>query len=106
MNVTSSPAAIINWQSFSINSNGAARFLQQNSSGAVLNRVQATNPAMLNGTLLPRQVELTRIPSIPTAGIPIFVRDGVYIETKIVGTSSDAATAVTRGENGVVRFVK
>jgi filamentous hemagglutinin family protein len=55
LQVTNSPNAIVNWQSFSINANEITRFLQQSSSSAVLNRVTgaggAINPSIILGAL-------------------------------------------------------
>src|SRR5262245_20569890 len=51
LQITNSPNAIINWQSFSIGANEVTRFLQQSSSSAVLNRVTTQNPSQILGTL-------------------------------------------------------
>jgi large exoprotein involved in heme utilization and adhesion len=39
LTITNTPGAIINWQSFSIGTDEATRFVQQTASSAVLNRV-------------------------------------------------------------------
>src|SRR5262245_32173134 len=53
--VTNSPSAIINWQSFSIGANEITRFIQQSQSSAVLNRVVgaggAIDPSVILGAL-------------------------------------------------------
>src|SRR5262245_44660417 len=51
LQITNSPNAIINWQSFSIGANEVTRFLQQSSSSAVLNRVTTQNPSTIPGAL-------------------------------------------------------
>src|SRR5499426_2999296 len=51
LQITNSPNAIINWQSFSIGANEVTRFLQQSSSSAVLNRVTTQNPSEILGSL-------------------------------------------------------
>jgi filamentous hemagglutinin family protein len=44
LTITSTPTSVIQWQSFNIQS-GATRFNQQPPASAVINRVQAANPA-------------------------------------------------------------
>ena len=51
LQITNSPNAIINWQSFSIGANEITRFIQQSSSSAVLNRVTSQNPSSILGAL-------------------------------------------------------
>jgi filamentous hemagglutinin family protein len=51
LQITNSPNAIINWQSFSIGANEITRFLQQSPASAVLNRVTTQNPSQILGTL-------------------------------------------------------
>jgi filamentous hemagglutinin family protein len=51
LQITNSPNAIINWQSFSIGANEVTRFLQQSPSSAVLNRVTTQNPSEILGSL-------------------------------------------------------
>ncbi|MGH6691963.1 MAG: filamentous hemagglutinin N-terminal domain-containing protein, partial [Gammaproteobacteria bacterium] len=51
LQITNSPNAIINWQSFSIGANEITRFLQQSASSAVLNRVTTQNPSTILGAL-------------------------------------------------------
>ena len=46
LTVTNTPGAIINWQSFSIRPGETTYFQQQSATSAVLNRVQAQNPAL------------------------------------------------------------
>ncbi len=46
-----SSRAVINWNSFSINSGELTRFIQPNTSSAVLNRVLGGNPSQIYGTL-------------------------------------------------------
>jgi filamentous hemagglutinin family protein len=46
LQVTNSPNAILNWQSFSIGANEITRFIQQSQSSAVLNRVTGTSGAI------------------------------------------------------------
>lgn len=49
--ITNSPGAIINWQSFSINPGDVTRFIQQNSSSSVLNRIVGQEPSTILGAL-------------------------------------------------------
>ncbi len=49
--ITNSPGAIINWQNFSINPGELTRFIQQNSSSSVLNRITGQNPSQILGAL-------------------------------------------------------
>jgi filamentous hemagglutinin family protein len=51
LQITNSPNAIINWQSFSIGANEVTRFIQQSPSSAVLNRVTTQNPSQILGSL-------------------------------------------------------
>ncbi len=51
LQITNSPNAIINWQSFSVGENEITRFLQQSASSAVLNRVIGQNPSAILGAL-------------------------------------------------------
>jgi len=51
LQITNSPNAIINWQSFSIGANEITRFVQQSASSAVLNRVVSQNPSAILGAL-------------------------------------------------------
>ena len=52
MTVTqTSQSAVINWQSFSIGSGEAVRFVQPNSSAVVLNRVLGSDPSSILGSL-------------------------------------------------------
>jgi len=51
LQITNSPNAIINWQSFSISAGEITRFLQQSPSSAVLNRVTTQNPSSILGAL-------------------------------------------------------
>lgn len=49
--ITNSPNAIINWSSFSIGAGEMVRFIQQNSSSAVLNRITGQDPTRIMGAL-------------------------------------------------------
>lgn len=49
--ITNSPSAIINWNSFSINAGEMVRFIQQNSSSSVLNRITGQDPSRIMGAL-------------------------------------------------------
>lgn len=51
LNITNSPGAIINWQSFSIGVSEATRFIQQSAASGVLNRVTGVDPSSILGTL-------------------------------------------------------
>jgi filamentous hemagglutinin family protein len=52
LNITNTPSAIINWQSFSIGKGETTRFIQQNAGSAVLNRVTGQVPSAIMGQLL------------------------------------------------------
>ncbi len=52
LNITNTPGAIINWQSFGINQNEITRFIQQSNTSAILNRVTGQNPSDIMGQLL------------------------------------------------------
>ncbi|MBV8657921.1 MAG: filamentous hemagglutinin N-terminal domain-containing protein [Burkholderiales bacterium] len=49
--VTNTPGSIINWQAFSIGQGEVTRFVQQNSTSAVLNRVTGQDPSQILGQL-------------------------------------------------------
>ncbi|CAG4884872.1 exported protein of unknown function [Georgfuchsia toluolica] len=51
LNVTNSNGAIINWNTFSIGANETTRFIQPSVSSSVLNRVLASDPSVILGTL-------------------------------------------------------
>ena len=51
LQITNTPNAILNWQSFSIGANEITRFVQQSASSAVLNRVVTQSPSAILGTL-------------------------------------------------------
>ncbi len=52
LNVTNSPGAIINWQSFGIAPSEVTRFIQNNAASAVLNRVVGQDPSAILGQLM------------------------------------------------------
>ena len=52
LNITNSPGAIINWQSFGIAPSEVTRFTQNNAASAVLNRVVGQNPSAILGQLM------------------------------------------------------
>ena len=49
--ITNSPNAVINWQSFSVGSNETTRFVQQSAASAVMNRVVGVDPSQILGNL-------------------------------------------------------
>ena len=51
LQITNTPGAVINWQTFSIGASEVARFIQQSASRTVLNRVTAGNPSVILGAL-------------------------------------------------------
>jgi filamentous hemagglutinin family protein len=51
LQITNSPNAIINWQSFSIGANEITRFVQGSASSAVLNRVVGQDPSSILGAM-------------------------------------------------------
>ncbi|MFM9972081.1 MAG: filamentous hemagglutinin N-terminal domain-containing protein, partial [Burkholderiales bacterium] len=52
LNITNTPGAVIQWNGFSINSDEITRFIQQNASSSVLNRVVGGEASNLLGQLL------------------------------------------------------
>lgn len=52
LEVTNSPSAILNWQSFNIGAGETTRFIQDSAQSAVLNRVMSGNPSDILGNLL------------------------------------------------------
>ena len=51
LTITNTPGAVINWQSFSIGASELTKFVQQNASSAVLNRVVGADPSSILGQL-------------------------------------------------------
>lgn len=51
LQITNTPNAIINWQSFSVSAGELTRFTQQSAASAVLNRVTTQNPSAILGAL-------------------------------------------------------
>lgn len=51
LNVTNTPGAIINWQSFNINRDELTRFIQQSAQSQVLNRITGGDPSRILGGL-------------------------------------------------------
>jgi filamentous hemagglutinin family protein len=49
--ITNTPNTIINWQSFSVGAGEVTRFIQQNSSSSVLNRILGQDPSQILGAL-------------------------------------------------------
>ncbi|MDB5945185.1 MAG: filamentous hemagglutinin family outer membrane protein, partial [Ramlibacter sp.] len=49
--ITNTPGTIIQWQGFSIGAGEITRFLQQNASSTVLNRITGQDPSLILGTL-------------------------------------------------------
>lgn len=72
LEITNSPNAIINWQSFDIGVGETTRFVQQSAASAVLNRVTTQNPSEILGSL----VSNGRVFLVNPAGI-VVGRDGV-----------------------------
>lgn len=52
LEITNSPGSIIEWDNFSIGSDELTRFIQQNNTSAVLNRVVGQNPTQILGQLI------------------------------------------------------
>lgn len=52
LDIRNTPGAIINWNGFSIGADEVTRFIQQNASSAVLNRVVGQDPSRILGALL------------------------------------------------------
>ncbi|MCC7410603.1 MAG: filamentous hemagglutinin N-terminal domain-containing protein [Gammaproteobacteria bacterium] len=88
LEITNTPGAIINWQSFNIGINETTRFLQQNAASAVLNRVTGGNPSEILGTLQSNG----RVFLINRNGI-LFGRDAVIDTAGLVASSLDMSDA-------------
>ena len=78
LEVTNSPSAMINWQSFSIDRGETTRFIQQNAASTVLNRVTGGSSSQILGGLVsngrvflinPAGILIGRDGSIDTAGV-------------------------------------
>jgi filamentous hemagglutinin family protein len=78
LEVTNSPSAIINWQSFDIGARETTRFIQQNAASTVLNRVTTGNSSEILGSLVsngrvflinPAGILIGREGSVDTAGV-------------------------------------
>jgi len=51
LQINNSPNAIINWQSFSLNSGETTQFIQQNQNSSILNRVVGQDPSSILGAI-------------------------------------------------------
>ncbi|MBK6657777.1 MAG: filamentous hemagglutinin N-terminal domain-containing protein [Proteobacteria bacterium] len=78
LEITNSPAAVLNWQSFDIGKGETTRFIQQNAASAVLNRVTSGNSSEILGSLVsnghvflinPAGILIGRDGSVDTAGV-------------------------------------
>ena len=78
LEITNSPAAVINWQSFDIARGETTRFIQQNAASSVLNRVTSGNSSEILGSLVsngrvflinPAGILIGREGSIDAAGV-------------------------------------
>ncbi|MBX9606883.1 MAG: filamentous hemagglutinin N-terminal domain-containing protein [Gammaproteobacteria bacterium] len=78
LEITNSPSAIINWQSFDIGARETTRFIQQNAASTVLNRVTTGNSSEILGNLVsngrvflinPAGILIGREGSVDTAGV-------------------------------------
>ncbi len=78
LEITNSPAAVLNWQSFDIGKGETTRFIQQNAASAVLNRVTTGNSSEILGSLVsnghvflinPAGILIGRDGSVDTAGV-------------------------------------
>jgi filamentous hemagglutinin family protein len=84
LEITNSPAAIINWQSFDIGVGETTRFIQQDAASAVLNRVHAGNASEILGSLTsngrvflvnPSGILIGRDGMVDTAGLVLSTLD-------------------------------
>lgn len=78
LEITNSPAAVLNWQSFDIGKNEVTRFIQQNAASTVLNRVTTGNSSEILGSLVsnghvflinPAGILIGKTGSVDTAGV-------------------------------------
>jgi len=110
LTITNTPGSIINWQQFSIQKDEITRFIQQNASSAVLNRVGGVNnPSYILGTL---RSELTngavggRVFLINPSGVFFgpgsVVNVGGLVASTLGMSDADFATAAAGGR---MRFV-
>jgi len=84
LEITNSPAAIINWQSFDIGVGETTRFIQQDAASAVLNRVNAGNASEILGSLTSNG----RVFLVNPSGI-IIGRDGMVDTAGLVLSTLD-----------------
>ena len=111
LNITNTPGAIINWQSFNIDRNELTRFIQQSSQSQVLNRVTGGDPSKILGSLQsngrvllinPNGVLFSRDARVDVAGLLIStlqIRDEDFLAGKLrFQDSGSAAGIINEGE--------
>lgn len=86
LEVTNSPGAVLNWQSFDIGAGETTRFIQQSAQSAVLNRVITANSSEIFGNLLSNG----RVFLINPSGI-LIGRDAVVDTAGLVMSTLDIA---------------
>lgn len=123
LTVTNSPNAIINWQSFNINSNETTQFIQQSSTSRVLNRVTGQDPSQIMGQLIsngqvylinPNGIVFGANAIVDTAGLiastlNLSNQDFLQESLKFEGSSDhgdiDNQGFITAGENGDIILI-
>lgn len=111
LTITNSPGTILNWQSFSIAGGETTRFVQQDASSAVLNRVVGQDPSAILGTLAsngrvflinPNGVLFGQDARIDVAGLiasTLNLSDQDFLANRLNFTGS--STAGVRNEGGI-----
>ena len=105
LEITNSPAAVLNWRSFDIGHGETTRFIQQNAASSVLNRVTSGNSSEIFGNLVsngrvflinPTGILIGRDGSIDTAGVllsTLRISDQDFLKGRLhfEGTASNGA---------------
>jgi filamentous hemagglutinin family protein len=88
MNITNTPGAVINWNSFNIGSGAGVNFQQQNANSSVMNRVTGGNISTIHGNLTSNG----RVILVNPAGLVIGA--GAVVDTAgFVGSAMNATEA-------------
>lgn len=113
LTITNTPGSILHWQSFSIGTGETTRFVQQDASSAVLNRVIGQDPSAILGTLSsngrvfllnPNGILFGRDARIDVAGLvasTLNLSDQDFLAGRINLTDNGSAGAIRN--DGVIR---
>lgn len=123
LEITNSPSAILNWQSFNIAAGETTRFIQQNAQSAVLNRVVAGNASEILGNLMsngrvflinPAGILIGRDAVVDTAGLVLStlqIRDQDFLAGRLQFEGDATSGAITNhgyiktGPGGEIIFI-